>query len=49
MNLKKILTPKQIEICKEEKSYYQRIGVKKNILQIAIEHNFIQKKEKSPP
>ena len=46
MNLKSILTPKQIEICKEEKSYYQRIGVKKNILQIAIEHNFVQKKEK---
>ena len=49
MNLKKILTPKQIEICKEEKSYYQRIGIKKNILQIAIEHNFIKKKEKSNP
>lgn len=47
MNLKNILTPKQIEICKEEKSYYQRIGVKKNILQIAIEHNFIKKKEKN--
>ncbi len=46
MNLKSILTPKQIEICKEEKAYYQRIGVKKNILQIAIEHNFVQKKEK---
>ncbi|QOY55392.1 Flp pilus assembly complex ATPase component TadA [Candidatus Sulfurimonas marisnigri] len=46
MNINKILTPKQIEICKEEKSYYQRIGIKKNILQIAIEHNFIKKKEK---
>jgi type II secretory ATPase GspE/PulE/Tfp pilus assembly ATPase PilB-like protein len=49
MNLKKILTPKQIEVCKEEKSYYQRIGIKKNILQIAIEHNFIKKKEKNNP
>ena len=45
MDFKKILSPKQIEICKEEKAYYQRIGVKKNILQIAIEHNFVQKKE----
>lgn len=49
MNIKNILTPKQIEICQQEKSYYQRIGVKKNILQIAIEHNFIQKKEKNQP
>ena len=44
MNLKKILTPKQIEICTKEKYYYQHIGVKKNLIQIAIEHNFIQKK-----
>mgnify|MGYP000636676072 CR=1 FL=1 len=47
MNIKNLLTPKQIEICKQEKSYYQRIGVKKNLLQIALEHNFIQRKEKS--
>ena len=47
MNLKTILTPKQIEICKKESTYYQRIGVKKNILQIAMDHNFIQKKEKT--
>lgn len=47
MNLTKLLTTKQIEICKEEKSYYQRIGIKKNILQIAIEHNFIKKKDKN--
>lgn len=47
MNIKSILTPKQLDICRQEKSYYQRIGVKKNILQIAIEHNFIQKKEKN--
>jgi type II secretory ATPase GspE/PulE/Tfp pilus assembly ATPase PilB-like protein len=46
MNLKKILTAKQIEICQKEKHYYQRLGVQKNILQIAIEHNFTQKKEK---
>ena len=49
MNLKKILTSKQIEICKKEKYYYQHIGIKKNILEIAIEHNFIQKKEKFSP
>ena len=47
MNLKNILTPKQIEICKKEKYYYQQIGVKKNILQIAIEHHFVQKKDKN--
>jgi type II secretory ATPase GspE/PulE/Tfp pilus assembly ATPase PilB-like protein len=47
MNIKNILTPKQIDICKQEKNYFQRIGIKKNILQIAIEHNFIQKKEKN--
>ena len=47
MNLNSILSPKQIAICKEEKEYYQRIGVKKNILHIAIEHNFVQKKKKN--
>lgn len=46
MSIKKILSPKHLEICQQEKAYYQRIGVKKNLLQIAIEHNFIQKKEK---
>ena len=46
MNLKNILTPKQIDICKREQYYYQKLGVKKNILQIAIEHNFTQKKDK---
>lgn len=49
MNLKNILTPRQIEICKKEKYYYQNVGIKKNILQIAIEHNFIQKKESFSP
>lgn len=47
MKIEKILTPKQLEICKEEKYYYQQVGIKKNILQIAIEHGFVQKKEKS--
>jgi len=47
MNLKKILTPKQIEICKKEHYYYQQIGVEKKILQIAMEHNFLQKKEQT--
>ena len=49
MNLKKILTPKQIDICKKEQYYYQKLGVKKKILQIAIEHNFVQKKDKNSP
>jgi type II secretory ATPase GspE/PulE/Tfp pilus assembly ATPase PilB-like protein len=49
MKLEKILTTNQLEICKKEKYYYQQIGIKKNILQIAIEHNFIQKKEKTSP
>jgi general secretion pathway protein E len=49
MNLKNTLTPKQIEICQEEQRYYQRIGVNKTLEQIAIEHNFIQKKEKFLP
>ncbi len=49
MNLTKILTSRQIEICKKEQYYYQRIGVKKKILQIAIEHNFVQKKEQQTP
>lgn len=45
MNLEDILTPKQIKICEEEKSYYQRIGINKTTIQIAYEHNFIEKKE----
>lgn len=49
MNLKTILTPRQIEICKKEQYYYQQIGVKKKILQIAIEHSFVQKKEQASP
>ncbi len=49
MNIKNILTPKQIEICQKEKYYYQQIGMQKNLLQIAIEHNFTQKKEKHLP
>lgn len=43
MNPEELLTPKQLEICQQEKAYYQRINVKKTILQIAYEHNFIQK------
>ncbi|MEA1918094.1 MAG: ATPase, T2SS/T4P/T4SS family, partial [Campylobacterota bacterium] len=30
---------------KKEQYYYQKMGVKKNILNIAIEHNFVKKKE----
>ncbi|MBL0708154.1 MAG: Flp pilus assembly complex ATPase component TadA [Sulfurimonas sp.] len=47
MNPKKLLTSEQMEICKQESLYYQRIGIEKNILQIAIEHDFIKKPQKS--
>lgn len=47
MNLKNLLTPKQLEISQKEQEYYRRIGVIKSISQIAIEHNFLQKKEQS--
>ena len=49
MNLEKLLTAKQLEICKKEQYYYQHVGIKKELIQIAIEHNFIQKKEKFSP
>ena len=45
MNIKKILTPKQLEVCQKEQYYYQQLGVKKHLLQIALEHHFVQKKE----
>lgn len=47
MNLKDILTPKQIEICVKERYYYQSIGINKTLNQIALKHNFVQKKEKN--
>ncbi len=46
MKIEKILTPKQLEICKKEKSYYERVGIRKNLLHIALSHGFIQKKVK---
>ena len=46
MNSNNSLTDKQKEICKQEQYYFQNIGIKKNLLQIATEHNFIQKNEK---
>ncbi len=46
MNAKKLLTAKQLEICKKEQYYYNQIGVSKNLLQIALEHNFLHRKEK---
>ncbi|MDF1881473.1 Flp pilus assembly complex ATPase component TadA [Sulfurimonas sp. MAG313] len=49
MSLKNILSPKQIQICKKEQYYYHKLGVKKKILQIAIEHNFVQKKDRNSP
>ncbi|MBN2781927.1 MAG: Flp pilus assembly complex ATPase component TadA [Campylobacterales bacterium] len=45
MKLEEILNQKQIKVCEDEQFYYQRLGVKKTLLQIAYEHNFIQKKE----
>ncbi|MEA1955302.1 MAG: ATPase, T2SS/T4P/T4SS family [Campylobacterota bacterium] len=48
MNLKKYLTNKQIEICQKEKEYYQRLGIAKTLIQIALEHNFLQKKDNTP-
>ena len=45
MNLQKYLTNSQIDICQQDKEYYQRIGIDKTIVQIALEHNFIQKKD----
>jgi len=47
MNIKKILTPKQLEVCQKEQYYYQQIGIKKHLLDIALSHHFIQKKETS--
>ena len=45
MNLTKHLSSAQINICQQEKEYYQRLGINKTLLQIAFEHNFLQKKE----
>jgi type II secretory ATPase GspE/PulE/Tfp pilus assembly ATPase PilB-like protein len=47
MNIKKILTPKQLEVCQKEQYYYQQIGIKKHLLDIALSHHFVQKKESS--
>lgn len=47
MNIKKILTPKQLEVCQKEQYYFQQIGIKKHLLDIALSHHFIQKKESS--
>lgn len=48
MNVKKILTPKQYEVCQKEQYYYQQIGRKKHLLEIAIAHHFVQKKSPRP-
>lgn len=45
MNIKKILSPKQLEVCQKEQYYYRQIGVKKHLLEIALSHHFVQKKE----
>ena len=44
MDLTKYLTSSQLHICQQEKEYYQRIGIDKTLVQIALEHNFLQKK-----
>lgn len=49
MNIKKILTPKQLEICQKEQYYYQQLGLKKHLLEIALAHHFVQKKPHRPP
>ncbi len=47
MNPQTILTPKQLNVCEEEKLYFHRLGIKKSVLQIAHEHNFLQKQDKA--
>jgi len=49
MDLKKHLTASQLYICQEEKDYYKRLGIAKSLVQIALEHNFLQKKENTLP
>ena len=46
MDIKKLLTPKQYDICQKEHYYHTQAGTKKSILQIAIDHNFVHRKEK---
>jgi type II secretory ATPase GspE/PulE/Tfp pilus assembly ATPase PilB-like protein len=46
MNIKKILTPKQLEICAKEQYFYRNLGIEKSMTQIALEHSFIVKKSK---
>lgn len=48
MNIKKFLTPKQYDVCQKEQYYFQQLGRKKNLLDIALSHNFIQKKPTAP-
>jgi general secretion pathway protein E/type IV pilus assembly protein PilB len=47
MNPQNILTPKQLDVCEEERAYYNRLGIQKTLLQIAHEHNFLQTKSSS--
>jgi len=49
MNLKKILTPKQLDVCQKEQYYYKQLGRKKHLLDIALSHHFVQKKPPRPP
>ncbi len=46
MNIQRLLTPKQLEVCQKEQNYYKHIGVSKSLPQIAMEHRFIKKKQK---
>jgi hypothetical protein len=44
MNIKKYLTNQQISILQQEKEYYQKLGIEKSLIDMAFEHNFLQKK-----
>lgn len=48
MNIKKLLTPRQLDVCQKEQYYFQQLGIKKHLLEIALSHHFIQKKEPTP-
>ncbi len=49
MKIKKVLTPKQLEVCQKEQYYHQQLGRKKHLLEIAMAHHFVQKKPPRPP
>jgi len=44
MNIQKLLTPRQLDICRKEHHFYKQLGREKSIAQIALEHHFVTKK-----